>query len=87
MTDEKTVRRTNGNGGPCGDARTAARDTLSWTHERVAQALGVGRRTPYRYASGDVQIPERAARLLRLLVVLHFTFTGQKFERIVKQIG
>jgi hypothetical protein len=21
MTDEKTVRRTNGNGGPCGDAR------------------------------------------------------------------
>jgi hypothetical protein len=66
---------------------TAARDTLNWTHKRIAQVLGVGRRTPYRYASGDVHIPEPAARLLRLLVVLHFTFTGQKFERIVKQIG
>jgi hypothetical protein len=31
-----------------------SRDTLSWTHERVAKVLGVGRRTLYRYASGDV---------------------------------
>ena len=87
MTDEKTVRRTNGNGGPCGDARTAARDTLSFTHERVAKVLGVGRRTPYRYASGDVQIPEPAARLLRLLVLLRLTLSERKFEDIVKQLN
>ena len=68
------------------DARTAARDTLSWTHERVAKVLGVGRRTPYRYASGEVQIPEPAARLLLLLVLLRLTFNKQKFEDIVKQL-
>jgi len=69
------------------DARTAARDTLSWTHERVAKVLGVGRRTPYRYASGDVQIPEPAARLLRLLVLLRLTLSEKKFEDIVKQLN
>jgi len=67
------------------DARTAARDTLSWTHERVSKVLGVGRRTPYRYASGDVQIPEPAARLL-LLVLLRLTLSERKFEDIVKQL-
>jgi hypothetical protein len=66
------------------DARTAARDTLSWTHERVAKVLGVGRRTPYRYASGDV--PEPAARLLRLLVLLRLTFNTDRFEAIVSQL-
>jgi hypothetical protein len=65
------------------DARTAARDTLSSTHERVAQVLGVSRRTPYRYASGDVQIPEPAARLLRLLVLLRLTLSERRFEDIV----
>jgi hypothetical protein len=69
------------------DARTAARDTLSWTHERVAKVLGVGRRTAYRYASGDVQIPEPAARLLRLLVLLRLTMSHGKFEDIVKQLN
>jgi len=68
------------------DARTAARDTLSWTHERVAKVLGVGRRTPYRYASGDVQIPEPAARLL-LLVLLRLTLSERKFEDTVKQLN
>jgi hypothetical protein len=47
----------------------------------------VGRRTPYRYASGDVQIPEPAARLLRLLVLLRLTFNKHKFEDIVKRAG
>jgi hypothetical protein len=69
------------------DARTAARDTLSWTHERVAKVLGVGRRTPYRYASGDAPIPEPAARLLRLLVLLRLTLSERKFEDIVKQLN
>ena len=69
------------------DARTAARDTLSWTHERVAKVLGVGRRTPYRYANGDVTIPEPAARLLRLLVLLRLTVSKRKFDDIVKQLN
>ena len=66
---------------------TAARDTLNWTHKRIAQVLGVGRRTPYRYASGDVHIPEPAARLLRLLVIMRLTFTKSSFEEIVKRAG
>ena len=66
---------------------TAARDTLNWTHKRIAQVLGVGRRTPYRYASGDVHIPEPAARLLRLLVLLRLTLSEKKFEDIVKQLN
>jgi hypothetical protein len=68
------------------DARTAARDTLSWTHERVAQVLGVSRRTPYRYQGGEVRIPEPAARLLRLLVLLRLTLSERKFEDIVRQL-
>src|SRR6516162_6720542 len=59
--DEKTVRRTNGNGGPC--AMLGPLRETRWTHERVAKVLGVGRRTPYRYASGDVQIPEPSSTL------------------------
>ena len=66
---------------------TAARDTLSWTHKRIAQVLGVGRRTPYRYASGDVHIPEPAARLLRLLVIMRLTFNKHSFEDIVRRAG
>jgi hypothetical protein len=44
------------------------------------------RRTSYRYANGDVDIPEHAARLLRLLVVLKLTLSERKFEEIVKQL-
>lgn len=64
----------------------AARETLAWTHERLAQVIGVGERTPYRYASGDVAIPEPAARLLRLLVLLRLTLSERKFEEIIKQL-
>jgi hypothetical protein len=49
---------------------------------------GPGRlgRTPYRYASGDVNIPEPSARLLRLLVLLRLTTSDRAFEDIVKQL-
>jgi hypothetical protein len=68
------------------DARTAARDTLSWTHEKLGQVLGVSRRTPYRYQRGEVVIPEPASRLLRLLVLLRLTLSERKFEDIVRQL-
>jgi hypothetical protein len=63
-----------------------ARETLGWTHLRMAQVLGLGRRTPYRYAEGAT-IPEPAARLLRLLVIMRLTTSERKFEQIVSQLG
>jgi hypothetical protein len=51
----------------------------------MAQVLGLGRRSPYRYAAGDT-IPEPAARLLRLLVLIRLTMSERKFEDIVKQL-
>ena len=43
-------------------------------------------RTPYRYAGGDVDIPEPAARLLRLLVLLRLALSKRKFEDIVNAL-
>jgi len=64
----------------------AARETLNWTHEHVAEVLGVGRSTVYRYASGTIGVPEPAARLLRLLVLLRLTLPLRKFEDILKHL-
>lgn len=64
---------------------TAARDVLRWTHEELAKVLGVGERTPYRYAAGDT-IPEPQRRLLRLLVLLRLTLSARKFEEVVDQL-
>jgi hypothetical protein len=44
-------------------------------------------RPPYRYANGDADIPEPAARLLRLLVLLRLTLSERKFEDILKQLN
>lgn len=63
----------------------AARDTLRWTHEKFANTLGIGQRTPYRYASG-LRIPETQRRLLRLLVLLRLTVGKRKFEEIVNAL-
>jgi len=63
---------------------SAAREALGWTHAKVAETLGLGWRTPYRYASGDVQIPEPAARLLRLLVALRLTTNADRFRKLVE---
>jgi hypothetical protein len=51
----------------------------------AARRIGGAGRTPYRYASGDVAIPELAARL-RLLVLLRLTVSPRKFEAIVGQL-
>lgn len=63
-----------------------ARATLGWTHEKMQRVLGVGDRTPYRYASGEVAIPEPSARLVRLLVLMRLTLPQRKFEDIVSQL-
>jgi predicted transcriptional regulator len=63
-----------------------ARETLGWTHEHMAKVLGVARRSPYRYSAGE-SIPEPAARLVRLLVLLRLTMSERRFDDIVKQLG
>ena len=62
-----------------------ARETLGWTHKRMAQVLGVKRRSPYRYAAGET-IPEPIARLLRLLVTMRLTTSEKKFNSFVDQL-
>jgi transcriptional regulator with XRE-family HTH domain len=64
----------------------AAREALGWTHAQLADIIGVSRRTRYRYQGGEVDIPEPAARLLRLLVTLHLTTSGRKFEQLVAEL-
>jgi transcriptional regulator with XRE-family HTH domain len=64
----------------------AARTSLGWTHADIAEALGVSRRVPYRYASGQVEVPEPTARLLRLLVLLQLTSGARKFQTLMEEI-
>jgi hypothetical protein len=52
---------------------------------RIAEVLGLKRRSVYRYATGE-PIPEPQARLLRLLVLLKLTLSKRKFEDIVRQL-
>ena len=41
----------------------------------IAKVIGVTKRTTPRYQAGNTEIPEPAARLLRLLVLLRLTVT------------
>ena len=62
----------------------AAREALGWTQLEMAEYLGVGERTPYRYSKGD--IPEPVARLVRLLVTLRLTVNQRKFDELVGKL-
>jgi hypothetical protein len=62
-----------------------ARETLNWSNEKIAQVIGVSRRSPFRYAAGGT-IPKPQAHLLRLLVLMRLTMSERKFEEIVKQL-
>jgi hypothetical protein len=64
----------------------AAREALGWTHAKLAATIGVSVRTPYRYQGGDVDIPEPAARLLRLLVLLRLTVSDRKFDALIEEL-
>lgn len=63
----------------------AAREALGWSHRKIADTLGVNRRTPYRWQLEEVA-DEPAARLLRLLVRLHLTIPRRKFEQLVDEL-
>lgn len=64
----------------------AVKEALGWSHERLGNAIGVTERTPYRYASGDVEIQEPTARLMRLLVLLKMTMSQRKFDEVLQQL-
>jgi hypothetical protein len=63
----------------------SARLTLDWTHQRLANTIGISRRTCQRYVLGRA-IPEPTARLIRLLVYLRLTVDASKFEAIIKEL-
>lgn len=64
----------------------AARKELGWSFDKIAATFGLSPRTPYRYVSGDSRIPEPTARLLRLLVRLHFTISASKFREVTEEL-
>jgi len=53
---------------------------------RAARRIAGSDRTPYRYACGEAGIPEPAARLLRLLVLLRLTLSEPRFDDVMKQL-
>ena len=64
----------------------AVRKELGLSNEEVAKTIGVSRRVPFRYQKGDVDVPEPAARLLRLLVMLRMSLGSRKFNEIVERL-
>ena len=73
----------------CPPRSNTGQPTVSrWLRVKVEKGIAARRiagwgRTPYRYASGEV---ESLLRLLRLLVLLRLTLSERKFEDIVKQL-
>jgi hypothetical protein len=63
-----------------------AKRTLGWSYPRLAEVLGKSQRECYRYASGDVDIPETVGKLLRRLVEDRLTLSERKFEQIVARL-
>jgi hypothetical protein len=68
------------------DEYEAACSALGWKPVEAARALGVARRTPFRYVNGEVVMPEPTARLLRAYVLLHMTMSKRKFHEFLTQI-
>ena len=64
----------------------AAKEALGWSHEKMGHICGVTERTPYRYSSGEVEMPPPAGQLLKLLVLLNMTMSASKFDAIVEQL-
>jgi hypothetical protein len=63
-----------------------ARRTLQWSYPRIAEVIGKSERMCYRYASGDVEIPEIVGKLLRRLVEDRLRLSERKFEQSVARL-
>ena len=68
------------------DQFDAVRNTLGLSHAKLAEMLGVGTRTPFRWSAGDI-IPGPAARLLRLLALLRLTVPANKYEELLQSLA
>jgi len=64
----------------------AALDTLGWTHERLAHAIGKTERHSHRYASGFTPIPKSVAIMVRRLVQDRLTMSTRRFDEMVSQL-
>jgi hypothetical protein len=64
----------------------SAKKTLGWSYPEIAECLGKSERECYRYASGDVEIPETVGKLLRRLVKDRLTLSDRKFAEAVAQL-
>jgi hypothetical protein len=63
-----------------------ARDTLGWTHARLAEILGKTERQSYRYANGNISIPDTVGKLVRRLVHDRLTLSERKFDQMVAEL-
>ncbi|PWT72136.1 MAG: hypothetical protein C5B60_09920 [Chloroflexi bacterium] len=64
-----------------------ARRVLGLSHEKLAEMIGVDRRTPFRWTRGENRIREPQARLVRLLVLLRLTVNERKFNEIIGELS
>lgn len=62
----------------------SAKATLGWSHTTLAAMLGMGLRCSFRYASGEIEIPNDRARLLRLYVLLRLSVSERKFNELLE---
>jgi len=64
----------------------SARETLDWTHQRLANAIGKTERHSHRYASGATPIPKTVAIMVRRLVQDRLTMSTRRFDEMVSQL-
>jgi ribosome-binding protein aMBF1 (putative translation factor) len=61
----------------------AARRALEWSHALLAETIGKSTRTSFRYASGEIEIPDTVAKLVRRLVSDRLTMSNRKFDEML----
>ena len=64
----------------------SAKRTLGWSYPEIAEVIGKSERECYRYASGDVDIPDTVGKLLRRLVQDKLTLSERRFEETVARM-
>ena len=60
-----------------------ARRALQWSHAMMAETIGKSERHSYRYANGEIEIPETVAKLVRRLVKDRLTLSNRKFDELI----
>ena len=63
-----------------------ARRALDWSHARMGATIGKSERQSFRYASGEVEIPDTVAKLVRRLVSDRLTMSSRKFDELVEHL-